>query len=173
VASKAEETEDNYEKGNGSYVEAAPGVFMPINRNGRLRAELYAGAGTGSVSNNYGVPSTSVVGIKKFFLQPAIGYKSTFVEIAFTPKISFVAWKVKEDRVLATRYMSDRQDIDYIKQNPRFTAFEPSLILRAGGRNVKGQVAVTRSYVTPKNYAPTEDLVVSIGLSFGINQKEK
>lgn len=173
TASKSEETEDNYEKGNGHYIEAAPGVFMPISRNGMWRAELYAGAGTGSVSNNYGHPSSSKIGVKKAFVQQAIGYKGTYLEVAFAPRMSFVQWQVKEDRVLAERDYYDKIEVDYIKQNPRFTAFEPSLIIRAGGENVKGQLGITLSKTNIKDNALTEELLLSLGISFGLNQKEK
>lgn len=173
TASKSEETEDNYEKGSGSYIEAAPGLFMPISRNGKWRAELYAGAGAGWVTNNYGVPSFSKVSVSKAFVQPAIGYKSTYLEVAFTPKMSFINWKVKEDRVLADRDSYDKSEVDYIRRNPRFTAFEPSLIVRAGGENVKVQLGITLSNTNIKEYALTEELLLSAGISFGLNQKEK
>mgnify|MGYP003576696053 FL=1 len=173
TASQSEETEDNHEKGSGSYIEAATGLFMPISRNGKWRGELYAGAGTGSVTNNYGIPSSSKVGITKAFLQPAIGYKSSYLEVAFTPKVSFINWKVKEDRVQADRDSYDKTDVDYISQHPRLTAFEPSLIIRAGGENVKGQLGITYSSTNIKGYELTEELLLTIGISFGFGQKNK
>lgn len=173
TATKSEETEDNHEKGSGSYIEAAPGLFMPISRNGKWRAELYAGAGTGSVTNNYGVPSSSKVGVTKAFLQPAIGYKSTNLEVAFAPKMSFINWKVKEDRVLADRDSYDKTEVDYISQQTRFTAFEPSLIIRAGGENVKVQLGITYSFTNIKEYELTEELLLSVGIAFGFGQKKK
>ena len=173
TASKSEETDDNHEKGSGSYIEAAPGLFMPISSNAKWRAELYVGAGTGSVNNNYGISSYSKVGVTKAFLQPAIGYKSKYFEMAFTPKMSFVSWKVKEDRVQADRDTYDKEEVDYIKRTPRFTAFEPSLIIRAGSETVKGQVGITFSNANMQDYALTEELLLSAGISFGIGQKKK
>jgi hypothetical protein len=173
MAAQSEETDDAFEKGKGSYAELAPGFFMPISPNAKWRAEVYAGVGTGTVTNDYGGFSNSKVGITKTFLQPALGFKLKHFEVAFTPKISFVSWKVKEDNVNEARDIYDKADIENIKSNPRFTAFEPSLIIRAGGRNVKGQLGITVSNLNKFYFESVENGLVSLGVSIGLNGPKK
>ena len=173
TAAKSEETDDALEKGKGSYAELAPGFFTPISSNAKWRAELFAGLGTGSVSNNYGGSSSSKVGITKAFLQPAIGFKSKHFEAAFVPKISFVHWKVQEDRINEARDSYDKQDLNRIRENPRFTTFEPSLILRAGGENIKGQFGLTLSNLNQFYFESIENGLISVGISIGLGGKEK
>ncbi|HEY0356365.1 MAG TPA: hypothetical protein VGC29_09185, partial [Flavisolibacter sp.] len=74
TASKSEEGDISViEKGSGSYIEFAGGLYKAFDPKAKWIGEIYGGAGFGSVKNDYGLNDHSRVGITKIFVQPAIG----------------------------------------------------------------------------------------------------
>jgi hypothetical protein len=167
---KSENTDDYEEKGDGQYIEMAPGFFIPISNNKNWIAEIYGGMGKGRVYNDYGLGDHSKVSISKVFVQPAIGYKIKNFEIALSPKISFINWIVKEDQIFSS--VSDLKMVDRIKANPKFTAFEPGVILRCGGEKIKVQVVYSWSKLNSQLVDLTETEIISIGFSFNIRNRK-
>ena len=62
------------EKGNGVLGEIGFGYFTPL-KNEEWIFEIYGGAGSGRVYNQYSQGEFSKVNLAKLFIQPAIGYK--------------------------------------------------------------------------------------------------
>jgi hypothetical protein len=164
------------ESGKGSYVEFGGGAFKNFDEKKKWIGEIYAGFGTGNVNNSYQNNRMSKVGISKFFLQPAVGYKSRYFEFAIVPKVSFVNWKVKKDEILnsdqSSYNYSDEMDLSHIRQKPNFVCFEPSLILRAGAESFKVQGALSFCNFNDDYYA-VENLNASIGISINIRPQKK
>jgi len=181
---KTEDTGDNItESGNGTYFEIAPGYFT-ASSNKKWIAEAYGGLGTGGINNDYGSFYHSKVGFTKLFMQPAVGFKSKYFEVALSPKLSFVSWKVKQENIgspkheilapgvsvpPANKYISqyDQEAIAGIRSNPSFVAFEPAIIFRGGIENVKLELGVSFSDV---HRVPTETAVSTFGISINFNK---
>ncbi len=182
TAGKSEEVSDysssgnnntHTEKGSGSYIEFAGGLFKNFDHKKKWIGEIYGGVGFGSVKNDYGSGDHSKVSDTKVFLQPAIGYKSKNFEVALVPKLSVLNWKVKESRISSANN-DVKDELNYITQNSGFFIFEPALLLRGGDKNVKVQLGLSFS-----NYGVnglmhrtglTETLNTSLGVSININQ---
>ena len=79
--------------------------------------------------------------------------------------------KVKEDRMINNE--SDKEMVERIKANPNFTAFEPAIILRGGGENVKVQVGFSFSKLSGHLVDVTETEILSVGVSINIKNRKK
>jgi hypothetical protein len=164
------------EKGNGSYLELAGGLFKSMDPDKKWIGEVYGGFGFGSSKHDYGFGDNSKVNIKKLFVQPSIGYKGTYFEAVIVPKISFVNWNVKESRLMDSHTNLEKENVDAIARNPSFITFEPALILRGGGKDFKiqGGLSFSSKGMSSRNELEmTESLVASIGISFNIRPKKK
>ena len=163
------------EKGNGSYLEFAGGLFKPFDANKQWIGEVYGGFGLGSSKHDYGFGDNSKVNVAKLFIQPSIGYKSTYFEAAFIPKISFINWHVKESHISNNNSGYLKADFESIREKPGFMSFEPALILRGGGKDFKIQLGLSLSTgnLSSGSVDLTESTNGSIGVSFNIRSKKK
>ena len=165
------------ESGKGSYIEGAAGYFMALDAKRKWIADIYGGMGLGSVKNDYGFGDNSKVGNTKFFVQPSIGYKSTHFEFAFVPKLSLVNWRVKESKISHSENDGVKNEIKAIESDPSFVAFEPALLLRAGGQNFKVQAGVSFSNYSTTSFllqtGLTESMNGHLGISINIKPKNK
>lgn len=160
------------ETGKASYIEFAGGVFKSYGNKGKWIGEVYGGFGLGTAKNTYRSNESSKVGITKFFLQPAFGFKTNHFEVSLVPKVSFVNWKVKEEKLTAANsYDGDAFDLMQIHQNPNFLCFEPALIVRGGGKNIKLHAGLSFSNLNDNLY-PVENLTSSIGISINLKPKK-
>ncbi len=173
VSRKEETSETRTESGKGTYAELGLGFYQPMDLKKRWLFEGYAGFGGGSVKSDYGNGETSRVTVNKLFLQPAIGFKFDYVELAFSPRLSYVSWKAKSVKSADEGVM---RDMNYIAKNPNFLTLEPALILRAGHKNVKAQLGLTLGGSDVDEYwysAPRESAVGYLGISFNFSTKQK
>jgi hypothetical protein len=174
TASRAESTYNGrFEKGSGKYGEFGIGYFGTFDKNKEWTFEVYGGVGGGTVSNDYGMSESSKVSINKLFIQPAVGYKWDHIELAVTTKLAHVNWKVKQ---LKTTDTGVNEDMLYIKYRPEFFNFEPALILRGGGKRIKGQLAITFGSMRLEEYIyepPSESAVGYLGVSINLSRKKK
>jgi hypothetical protein len=170
-AGKSEEvynySSDQYhdEEGKGSYVEFAGGYFQALGKS-KWIGEIYGGTGFGSVKNEYGFGDRSKVGVLKFFIQPAVGYKAKHFEFAIVPKVSLVNWNVKENHIVAPANESARYELGQVNNKKNFVVFEPAVLIRAGGSDFKFQLGLSFS---GHNRYNTESLTETFNGSFGIS----
>lgn len=182
MASKSEQLDDwgissnwggtsgyHTEKGSGSYLELAGGYFKTFDEKKRWIGEIYSGFGAGSVKNDYGFGDHSKVNSYKFFIQPAVGYKSKNFEAMIVPKVSLINWKVKESNILAAGnngYVES--EISAIQAKKNFLAFEPALLFRAGGQNLKLQWGLSFSGFNSSSFYD-EELIETLNANIGIS----
>ena len=157
------------EKGKGSYVELAGGMFTTVDPKKKWVADMYGGIGFGGVTNEYGYGDRSKTGITKFFLQPSFGYKGKHFEFALVPRLSLVNWKIKTAAVNSPESEEARNDISIIRSDPSFIAFEPALIIRVGAQNMKLQGALAFSDFRSGGMYYTEGLGESLNASLGVS----
>lgn len=163
-------TGSHTEKGNGSYMEFAGGYFRTLDKNKKFVFETYGGFGVGTAKNEYDFGDHSKVNSTKIFLQPSLGYKSVHFEMAVVPKVSFINWNVKES-LISNQSNSDAGAIAAIKSKPHFVAFEPALLLRAGGKDFKAQASLSFSNTQASSGTGyrTDDLIEGLNASIGIS----
>jgi hypothetical protein len=160
-------SETHTEKGKGSYIEFAGGYFKTLDNKRKWLFETYGGFGIGTANNDYGFGDHSKVNSNKIFIQPSLGYKSKYFEMAFVPKISFINWKMKESNLSNSNNEYLKTDLSTIEEKPHFTSFEPALLLRGGGANFKVQASL--SYSKVQSGATYQDLVEDLNASIGIS----
>lgn len=175
TASKSEMISDysggnsHKETGKGYYFEFGGGYFKAMDMRQKWIAEVYGGVGFGSVTNVYSYKDESKTGITKFFVQPSIGYKSNYFEFAIVPKISFVNWKVKQEKISSTENQDNLDELNAIKSDPGFVAFEPAFLLRGGGKDLKIQLGLSLSGFKTSNMFYSSDLAETVNLSLGVS----
>jgi len=167
IAGRKENISDLKDQGFGAYGELAGGYFNKISKSKFWMAEVYGGFGGGWVNSKYNQHENSKVGVLKFFVQPAIGYKSPDFEVAFTPRIGLVNWKVNSANI-SSGYSSD---LELISNYPRFFVFEPSLMMRFGTKDVKAQLGLTISSGGKPALEIKESLMLNAGLSFSFHTR--
>jgi hypothetical protein len=160
---------DHMESGNGSYIELAGGYFRSLDERKRWIAEVYGGTGFGFVKSDYGFRDYSKVGVTKFFIQPSMGYKAPHFELALVPKISYVNWRVKQDKITSQESQEARDDMQALRTDPSFFAFEPALLLRGGGKNFKLQAALSICNFKSSTSSYADHLAESVNLSLGVS----
>lgn len=150
------------EKGHGSYLEFAGGYFNSL-RNKNFIVEIYGGYGFGRVHNEYGPSQLTQTNISKFFIQPAIGYKTKRIEFAFTERFGVMGWKFRDSYLYA-----QTPDLYRFKIAPLYV-LEPGFIVRAGFPNIKLQLSMTRSGVLNTSYYNDEIERMNFGIGASIN----
>ena len=149
--------------GYGKYAELGYGFFDPVPTS-KWIFETYAGIGTGSITNWYSTNEKSRVGISKIFVQPSLGWRTTYFEIAFSSRFAFANLKVKNNS-------HANQEVNYIKDHPSAFLVEPAMLIRFGLKHVKISLNYTHSGNLSNNWQQ-ETTAVSAGLSipFGIDK---
>jgi len=76
---------------------------------GPFRAEIFGGFGTGTIKTDYDgttpfMPAYIDASIKRIFVQPNIGLKTSFIDIGLTTRLSFVNIDHKEDELNTGKY---------------------------------------------------------------------
>ncbi len=98
-------------------------------------------------------------------------------EIAFVPKVSFVHWKLKENNINSQENIDVKNEVKAIEAKKNFTAFEPAILLRGGGKDFKLQLALSFSNYKATDIYYSEGLVetlnASIGISFNLKPAKK
>ncbi|MCW3071027.1 MAG: hypothetical protein JWO44_917 [Bacteroidetes bacterium] len=170
---KSHESNDNYVH-EGNLAEAGFGYYKPFRNN--LVFETYTGLGIGTIDkkqtftagdNSVYWASFSAQGTKAF-LQPSIGYCGRFLDLAFTPRLSFV----KYTHFSSYGYSEAQLAEDYLENNRLttgiYTFAEPALTLRAGYKFVKvqAQYGLTMN-LSPRNIKHSANFA-SIGLVIDI-----
>lgn len=164
------------EEGHGAYLEAGAGYFnSPDPRNGWI-GEVYGGYGVGTVTNDYGFADHSKVNCSKLFLQPAIGFRAEYMEVALVPRISYVHWTIKDSSIRNLNNADHRKSLATIAADPSLMTFEPAFVIRAGWENVKAQMSLALS-TNRRNAGPDTDnliegMTASVGVSFTLSPKK-
>lgn len=150
---------DDWAKGN--YIDGAFGYYQTVRTHGVF--EVYGGFGGSSQFHYYGDGSTSELGFTRAFIQPSIGLRSKYVEIAFTSGFSNVNFHRVEMDSLTPAF--DSFSINGLMENNNFILFEPALTLRLGWKHFKVQGQVNTSQNLSNATAPFENLKFSAGVS--------
>ena len=130
--------------------------------------EVYSGYGSDNINTEYDRYDTkgqSTLHYSSFFLQPAVGFYKSNVELAFSTRFRILNY--------------DWIDLDYavegdvkntlleLKNEPLCTALEPAFTFRAGSENIKFQFQVGVSFLMNKaEYFDYDPLNLNFGIIF-------
>jgi hypothetical protein len=145
---------DNFHK--HIFIEAGAGYFKPLGKFGLF--EAYGGYGLGKINSYQSSDvffSYADTYVNRFFIQPSIGFKSNYFQLAFAPRT--VCAFVSQENVNKTGFF-----------------IEPTLILKAGSPMIKfitqfGLSFMLNDYSNSFNYEP---FLFSFGLQFSLRNRE-
>ncbi|MEL6556879.1 MAG: hypothetical protein AAFQ94_01765 [Bacteroidota bacterium] len=136
---RANSEDDN--SGNGNLLEAAVGYYKPLSE--KVVFETYLGGGSGNVINRYGNGARSKVGLSKIFLQPQIGFKSKYVDLAFSYRLNWLGFRNTD--LIGVLPENEIDDFNTINDFGRRLLIEPALTARIGNDPIKLQAQITSS----------------------------
>ncbi len=164
-----------YGSGHGTYAEVAGGYFKPFYKK-RFVFETYAGFGSGSVKNIFKntfdyTSAEAKTSVKKFFIQPSVGFASTYFDIALSSKFSGVATGVKYSTLTKENFDFDYEQVSSLKGKSYFY-WEPGIMIRGGFKQIKFSAQVTYS-AGNKTQFPVDDTNISLGIMVPFIIKQK
>jgi hypothetical protein len=144
AASVGRSNNDNTGKNNAFLAETGAGYLKKLNANWSF--ETFAGIGTGSNPNSH-VTGTSTLRLTKFFAQPCIGFTNDnqTVQWGFASRFSAINFRVKEIEFSKSREAYSYEQLSSLQDHPLRLFWEPSMLLRAGGRIFQVQLQYTFS----------------------------
>lgn len=164
------ENDDSGANGNGFAVEGGAGWFKPIND--FIVFESYAGVGGGSINNNYADNTSSKVSFVRPYIQPAIGFTSNYVDLAFATRFAMLNYTGISRSGMMLDSTNNAQ-LNYIGDNKTQLFFEPGVTLRAGWKYVKFQFQYVWSVNLNNNAINRDNHNVSLGLMLNIAPRFK
>ncbi|HEX8517609.1 MAG TPA: hypothetical protein VF868_15535 [Bacteroidia bacterium] len=163
-----------YFKHNGKLGEIGLGYYLPFKKN--MIFETYAGVGAGNLEKKVSYTNHENTVItnswdargSKAFIQPSIGYCNKYIELAFTPRFSFVKYKKFNsigfsEAELAADHLDNGKLTSGI-----FTFAEPALTLRFGYKFFKIQAQYGRTINIGRPEIAHGNDFGSIGFTFDI-----
>jgi hypothetical protein len=173
------EDDEEYGSGNGTYIEGAGGYYKPFGQKHNLVFETYGGIGTGNVKNIYkdgnsGYKSAEVsTSVTKFFVQPSIGFTSTYFSVAFSSKFSLLNLKTNNSNLSSGIDEYDYEYVESLKNGKSYFFWEPGLMIRAGFKNLQVVTQITETVMDDKKTLPFSNGNISFGVIIPINSKHK
>jgi hypothetical protein len=154
-------------KTSTKFIEIGGGYFTPV-KSTSLLFETYAGIGTGGVKNYYSGKGSSKVNFLKVFVQPTIGVKLKGFEFGVSSRLSWINQNVVS--ISGAQSNGFYNDLDNISKYPKSFLWEPSLVLRLGGRNfmVQIQQTVSKNLTNPDQQWLQESGYFTIGFTIPV-----
>lgn len=152
--------------GNGFIGEAGVGYFTELAP--MFVAEVYGGAGMGSVINRYDSETESRFNIMRAFVQPNIGFTHNIVDIAFSLRFCYLRYNNLRLSYPSNQYIPYYELLN-ITSNPDNILMEPALTIRLGWKYVKVQTQLTHSTNLTNRDIPMRNFTASLGLCFSLS----
>jgi len=151
----------------GNLFELGVGYFKPLSEN--IVFETYVGGGLGKIDfSNDNTQKYYDVDATKFFVQPAIGYVSKIIDVAFTPRFS----AVKYNSLNARGYTQAELDEEYLNkgdvEDKTWMFIEPAITARVGFKYVKLQAQIGFASKLTSGDLKYESKFSSLGVSVNI-----
>jgi hypothetical protein len=157
---------ENGDGGSGKFLEVGAGYFAPLR--GSFAWEIHALFGAGSFENHFpstvdenpGTAGEISADLVRFGFQPAIGYRSRYVEAAVSSRLLGLAYRNIEGALVY-----DEQDqVEALRDGGSYFLFEPALTLRAGLPRAKLQLQTTRSINLSDRDFRQDESMLTIGV---------
>lgn len=152
-------------------VEVGGGYFKPIGGQGVF--EIYGGTGLGSVYNYYDTQKLSYSNVKfsRFFVQPGLGFKSPYFDLAFSLRLASVHYYSIRPYNMGEPAWRDANALQLLTQNRSYLLSEPALTVRAGNKGIKCQLQFGYSYSMGAKKIHQDNINTSFGISVNLLPK--
>lgn len=146
-------------------LEGGLGGYMPMGkRKVKMVTELYAGYGAGQLKSDVDLD------VQRFFIQPAIGMRSPWVDASFALRWAFVNYANLDDNGRGYAYLQQQQLVDMygnrrIDQGT-FTFLEPSFTVRGGYKFLKVQLQLVTAMPVSAIAWNHDPVRFTVGLQF-------
>ncbi len=150
--------------GRGRFLEMGFGYFNTTPDG--IIYELYSGFGTGFVKSKYDIQKTSLVNFNRFFIQPNIGYKIGFFELAMSTRLCLLNfYNIDYSATLSDVHL---EELDHLSQNRLSALAEPALTFRFGTEPVMlhFQLVHSQNLTSPTLKQETINFNLGLFLSF-------
>jgi len=159
--------EDNGDGGQGKFVEAGIGYFIPMSNNMVFDTYLLIGGGNvenhfpSSVTDHPGTTGKIEANLFRIGIQPGIGYKIKNFEAAFNPRISYLTYNSIEGNLIV-----QEDQVKYLNDNKSNFLVEPAITVRGGFEKIKAEVQLGYSFNVSNVDFKQDKLWLSFGLGF-------
>jgi hypothetical protein len=125
-------------------IEGGIGGYYPFGgKKVKMVVELYGGMGSGRLRSDVDLD------LKRYFIQPGIGMRSPWVDVAFALRIAMLKYSNLDDNGLGIGYLQDQNLVNTLTArgitNGTYTFVEPGLTVRGGYKFVKVQLQLVLS----------------------------
>ncbi len=150
----------------GQMAEIGIGYFKPFEANPNFIFETYIGYG--QYSGNVAIDEQQSVsfGINRPFIQPAVGFKNKYVEIAVGARIVKLYYANVSP---STAFLSNEYEMQQFSELNNKTLLEPFATLRAGTEKVKIQLQIVKATKNGNSNLAVDGANFSVGLQFHFN----
>jgi hypothetical protein len=145
-------------------IEAGVGFFKPISRDSSIIFETYVGAGYYDANVALNSAQSISYSINRLFIQPSLGYRHKYVEIAFGVRIAQISF----NRVIpSTVFLETTEPMERFNSLDNKTLVEPSISVRAGSETVKLQLQfIGATVINSSEVSPIDGGLISLGIHF-------
>lgn len=148
--------------GISDMVEVGAGYYLPFQD--KFVFETYGGGGWGGVKTDYESQRNSKLKYNRYFIQSSCGYYYKKLNLILSLRLCGIDYnRLEYDPGISG---SDKQDLEFITDNPFSLYLEPAFTLRLGGDKVKFQYQVVFSDNLNTPELLYEPLCATIGLVF-------
>ena len=152
---------DSFWSGQGFYHEIAGGTYGTLAKK-LITYEVFGGLGSGYMRSQNPERPFEVLNTNIFkpYIQPSIGISSTYLELAITPRVAYVRYKMSGYNVIAgSETISPLNSVGSL-------VFEPGVTLRTGFKGTKFQIQYNYSTFEPPKWV--NGLMKRNTFSFGL-----
>lgn len=160
--------DDTGARGNGFIASVGGGYFTPLSN--YFVFETYAGFGGGNIYNRYDGGSSSRVNFIRPYIQPAIGFTTNYLDLAFASRIAMVNY-TGISRSAGITDSTNVAQLDYINGHPTSVYFEPGITARAGWKYIKVQFQYVWSVNLNNPQILRDNHNISVGLLLSLAER--
>ncbi|NBA85756.1 hypothetical protein GVN16_08300 [Emticicia sp. CRIBPO] len=154
--------------GSGKLIEAGLGYFKEMENN--LVFETYGLFGLGSVENHFPSSKSSATtdqetisaGLRRFGVQPVLGFKTKYFQIAGSARLVNLSYY----NISGNHVYENELQTTYLEKNRSSFLIEPAVTVKGGVENVKFQFQLASSANTTNSDFRQDNFLLTLGLNF-------
>ncbi len=159
--------------GKGSYVELGVGCYTVFGNEEMGAAEIIGGVGYMTIKNNRESEYIDTH-LLKTYIQPTIGISHKVIDVAFTPRISYISYLYSDYQLIDASEQFEVRNFFYKKKNT--LVLEPGITIRLGYKYVKvdfqyGSSSFSYQSSNVEDFEPYYSRYIHLGLNFLITDR--
>lgn len=146
--------------------ELAMGYYQPFGS--KWGFDIYGGDRMSFQKHYFDNQGNASVQMHYIFVQPSIGFRTNYIDLAYATRMGYAFYPTIEHNV---SHEAEANAINWLQANRNHVMGELSLTLRAGSKNVKGQLQLAHAFrigphEVPTNMPKLKSTTISLGLHF-------